>query len=322
MAIRIRQSVIKSWSNPSERQFGIDSPTRLKLSSQQEETFLAMLELGVADNQMNAAAKLAGLKPEQALKMISKLSHLLEDSKPTLATAELERLPTPHSRSFRARQSAVVYIPKLDRIGRLILHTLGHSGIGTVVVGDNTLVTDSDCGRLGYGLEQLGKPKLGILREELKNAPLKIKLDNRMNWVDYADIDLALVVSSGVFQPTDYQRWQSLGVDHVGVCFSDKHVLISSLVYAETPCLSCRELNQWLADPGRRLVASQVAGHSGLRDSVSILFAASLASQKILAAIDGYSTGNDVKLHVDGAIEFEAAVINAKCGCQQLQQEI
>ena len=322
MAIRIRQSLIKSWSGPSERQFGIDQPTRLRLDSQQHETFLAMLELGVADNQINAAAKLAGLRPEQAMSMISELGHLLEDSKPNLAAPEIENLPSPHSRSFRTRQSAMVYLPKLDRLGRLVLQTLAHSGIGLIVVGDNTLVTESDCGRLGYGIDQLGKPKLGILRSEVENTPAKIKLDNRMNWSDYADIDIALVSSSGVFQPTDYQRWQSLGVSHIGVCFSDLHVSISAPVTSKSACLSCRELNHWRTDPGRQLVASQIAGSSGLRDSVSILFASSLASQKILKAVDGIQDKQDLKLLNNGEIEFVTAGTNPECGCQRLREEI
>jgi len=322
VAIRIRQSLIKSWSSPSERQFGIDRPTRLRLDTQQEETFLAMLELGVADNQINAAAKLAGLMPEQAMSMISKLGHLLEDSKPNLAASEIESLPTPHSRSFRTRQSSMVYLPKLDRLGRLVLHTLAHSGIGLIVVGDNTLVTESDCGRLGFGLEKLGKPKLGILRSEVENTPARIKLDNRMNWSDYADIDIALVASSGTFQPTDYQRWQSLGVSHIGVCFSDEHVSISAPVTSKSACLSCRELNQWRTDQGRKLVATQIAGSLGLRDSISLLFAASQASQKILRAIDGNRDTRDIKLFNDGQIEFVIARPNSECGCQRLREEI
>lgn len=322
MAIRIRDSVIKTWSSQTQRQFGIDKPLRLDINSSAEETFLAMLELGIADGQLETASKLAGLPIGVAKKLLSKLTEITEDFTPPLARSELSNLPSPQKKHFQNRQRAVVFIPALDRFGKLLVHALAHAGIGKIIVGDSTLIADSDCGRLGYQRTQIGTSKLSVIRSEIANAPSSLKLDNRMSWADYAEVDIAVVSSSGAFQPTDYQRWLSLTKKHLGICFSDRHVLVTSIIKEGFACLGCRELNKWEEDEARKLVCNQIAGINGLKSSLAIMFSASIAAQRIINEIDGGKDNSEIEFWFDGEIRTVSEKINSGCGCQQAPGEI
>ena len=322
MAIRIRESVIKVWSSQAERQYGIDKPIKFAIRSPAEETFLAMLELGIAEGQLELAAELAGLTATQGWEIVEKLAEIIEDYSPKIAKAEMHNLPSPQRFHFEQRQKSVVYIQQLDRFGRLLVHSLAHAGIGKIIVGDSQLISESDCGRLGFPLAQLNKSKLSAIRSETANAPSEIKLDNRMNWQDYEVVDLAVVSASGTFQPTDYQRWLSLSKPHIGICFSDKRVLISSVIKEGSACLGCRELNKWTKDETQRMICGQIAGVGGMQNSVSIMFAASIASQRILTFIDGGEARSDMHFWSDGEIEGVQESVNTSCGCQQTPGEI
>lgn len=322
MAIRIRDSVIKVWSSQTERQYGIDKPIKFTINSAAEETFLAMMELGIAEGQLELAAELAGLAAERAWEIVEKLSEIIEDFSPKIARAELHSLPSPQRFHYEQRQKSVVYIQQLDRFGRLLVHSLAHAGIGKIIVGDSQLISESDCGRLGYSIAHLNKSKLGAIRSETANAPCEIKLDNRMSWEDYSMVDVAAVSASGAFQPTDYQRWLSLSTPHLGVCFSDKRALITSMIDERSACLGCRELNKWEKDETQRMVCGQIAGVGGMQDSISVLFAASLASQRILSFVDSAQVSDDVHFWSDGQIDVFRESVNLSCGCQQASGEI
>lgn len=283
---------------------------------------MAMLELGIANGQFEMAADLAGLSVESAKQLHAKIENLTEELTIPLARSELDNLPKPHSLFYQKRQSSVVLVPKIDRFGKLLIHALAHAGIGKIIVSDNTLVSETDCGRLGYIRSQIGASKLSIAKSEIANAPTVLKLDNRMRWADYASVDIAVVETSGAFQPTDYQRWLSLSKNHIGVCFSDKHVLITSTIGENLACLGCRELNKWDIDPARMLVCAQIAGINGVKDSLSILFAASITAQRILAHLDGQSPAKDVQFWPNGGIVELSETVNPGCGCQQAPGEI
>lgn len=322
MAIRIRESIAKIWSSQNQRQYGIDNPLRVDLSSPAEETFLAMLELGIANGQMETAAKLAGLGLDSAELLIEKLSDVLDDYAPNIAKPELHSLRGPLLESFWRRQRTVVYIPKIDRLGRLLIHSLANSGVGKIIVGDSTMISEQDCGRLGFQKDQIGNSRLSILKSEIANAPCGLKLDNRMGGDDYSQVDIAMVIADGAFQPADYQLWSSLKTRHVGICFSDTQVLITGVVSQKSACLGCRELHIWDRDPARRMICGQIAGMPNLRDSNSILFAASLASQRILKEIDFGTNLPDVSFSIDSEIESFSPGINPACNCQLLPAEI
>lgn len=281
-----------------------------------------MLELGIADGQLETASKLAGLPIELAKKLLSELQEITEDFTPPLARSELSNLPSPQKKHFQNRQRAVVFIPALDRFGKLLVHALAHAGIGKIIVGDSTLITDSDCGRLGYQPTQIGTSKLSVIRSEIANAPCTLKLDNRMSWADYAEVDIAVVSASGAFRPTDYQRWLSLSKKQIGICFSDRHVLVTSIIKEGLACLGCRELNKWQADEARKLVCNQIAGINGLKNSLAIMFSASIAAQRIINEIDGGKDNADIEFWFDGEIETTSENINPGCGCQQAPGEI
>ena len=322
MAIRIRESSIKVWSSQSQRQFGIDSPIKLEVSSAAEETFLAMLELGIADGQLETAAKLAGLKIDAAQALLAKLAPITEDFTPPIATAEARKLPSNQRQHFSRRQASTVFVPKLDRFGKLLVHSLAHSGVGQIITNDSSLVSHLDCGRLGYSIDEIGDTKISVLRAEIANAPSHLKLDNRMKWLDYSSVDIAVVETSGAFQPADYQRWLSLGRDHLGVCFSDSHVLVTGIVRENLPCLGCRELNKWEFDESRKILGAQIAGIAGLKDSSSILFATAIVGQKIVNWIDSQGPDQDVEYWSDGNLRSKTEKINPQCFCQQGPSEI
>lgn len=281
-----------------------------------------MLELGIANNQLETAAELAGLSLEAAKNLLNELSDLTEDFDVPLARSELQNLPIPQKFHFQIRQQSVVFIPSLDRFGKLLAHALAHSGIGKLIIGDNTLVTEADCGRLGFLREQIGKSKLSAIKSELANAPCEIKLDNRMSGVDYSEVDIAVVEATGAFQPADYQRWLSLTRNQVGVCFSDKHVLVTSVVRENEACLGCRELNKWDKDPSRKMVCSQIAGIAGVKNSSSVMFAASFTAQRIVNEIDGGKATDDIQFWQTGSVVSVIEEINPGCGCQQAPGEI
>lgn len=322
MPIKIRESAIKIWSSQNQRQFGIDKPLKVEISSAAEETFLAMLELGVANGQFEVAADLAGLKIESAENLHAKLGFLTEDFKTPLARPELGNLPQPHGKYFQNRQQSVVLIPNLGRLGKLLIHALAHAGVGKIIVSDSTLVSETDCGRLGYSLNQIGQSKLSIIKSEIANTPTVVKLDNRMRWEDYVEVDIAVVETSGAFQPSDYQRWLSLSRKHIGVCFSDMHVLITAVIDEYQACLGCRELNKWDEDPQRKFVCAQIAGISGVKDSLSILFAASIVAQRIIKNLDTGVQEKDLQFWPSGGFLELVENINPGCGCQQAPGEI
>ncbi len=322
MPIKIRDSAIKIWSSQNQRQFGIDKPLKVEISSAAEETFLAMLELGVAKGQFEVAADLAGLAIESAENLHARLGYLTEDFITPLARSELGNLPQPHSKYYRNRQQSVILIPNLGRLGKLLVHALAHAGVGKIIVSDSTLVSEADCGRLGYSPNQIGQSKLSIIKSEIANTPTVVKLDNRMRWADYVEVDIAVVETSGAFQPSDYQRWLSLSRKHIGVCFSDMHVLVTAIIDEHQACLGCRELNKWDEDPRRKFVCAQIAGISGVKDSLSILFAASMVAQRIINKLDTGVQEKDLQFWPSGGFVELVEHINPGCGCQQAPGEI
>lgn len=320
MAIRIKPQLEKSWSNPDTRRYGVDQPLEISGLSTSEQSLLQALEIGFGNNQLDAVAKLCGVEIDSAKDLVQRLKPVLSgiSRSPSPTIDRALRVLQPNDSVIQKRLLATVFIPKLDQLGRLIVLGLAESGIGRVICNDNSLIKQSDCGETGYPRSAIGIQRLTQLRTALP-AGFRLGLDTRLRFADYSVVDAALVVSDLVVPPDSYQRWLSLEIPHLSVCFSDYSLRVSAMIYpGKTPCLSCRSLQANSTDAQFSTVAPQLTqSKNNYRDFSSNLMAAAIATERLLATIDGQKhTGFDFKIdHRNLDVEQRLAGWTS-CGCQ------
>lgn len=320
MAIRIKPQLEKSWSNPNTRRYGVDQPLEISGLTSNEQSLLQAFEIGFADNQLDAVAKLCGVKLVSAKDLLQRLQPVLSGVPRSISPSidRALRILQPNESVTQRRLGATVFIPKLDKLGRLITLGLAESGVGRVICSDNSLIKQPDCGETGYPQSAIGIQRLTQLRTAVPEG-FKLGLDTRMSFADYSVVDVALVVSDLVVPPASYQRWLSLEIPHMSVCFSDYSLLVSAMVYpGKTPCLSCRGLQINITDPEFATVAPQLLQpKNNYRDFSSNLMAAAFATERLLAAVDGQKHSIfDFKIdHRNLYVEQKLAPW-ISCGCQ------
>lgn len=320
MPIRIKPQLEKTWASTSIRRYGVDNPLELAGLTEPEHALLQALEIGFASDQLAAVASLCGVSLEDSNKLLNRLQPVLSSvakaSNVTLSKAL--RIRQPNDEILQNRATATIYVPQLDRLGRLVVLGLAESGIGRVICGDNSLVKQADCAAAGYPETAIGTQRLTQLRAELPKG-FRLGLDYRLQYLDYQVVDAALVVSDLVHDPASYQRWLGLDIDHLAICFSDDSVTITAAIIAGiTPCLSCRSIESSAEDSYFATVAPQyLHSKNDYRDYSATLMSAAIAIERLLELVDGQASSTlDLKFDYRNSSFIQQQPKFSNCGCR------
>ena len=105
-------------------------------------------------------------------------------------------------------------------------------------------------------------------------------------------LDAAAILAQDVLSPASFQTWLSNDTPHVALVFEQDGLWFSGLVRPGlTPCLNCYLVQLRELDPAFVNLASQLLGKkSRLDDTSSRLFAAAIATRRLLQYLDSETT--------------------------------
>ena len=299
MVRQINPGLARLWIKDA-RQFGYASPVSHTPKSAAVAKALEYLEIGVANNQLDNLPKLVGTTDVAVRELLERHSPVISSTGsflPELDNEAVERHFTEIMRLFllgikdpasamRTRTKARVFLSKLDRTGVVLLRGLAASGIGIVFTQDQGRVLATDTLELGHPRASLGLTRI-ISAKNLVSGNTKTQLHSRVSGV-FEDTEVAILISTDVVVPTDYQLWLSRDVPHISITFTESGVEISHLVFPGiTPCLSCIEQQRLRQVPNWNLIAPQLSQiDRDLSESSMLLFASGLVLNQVLNVID------------------------------------
>jgi hypothetical protein len=333
MVRQINPSLARIWRAENIRQYGYSKPALIKIDSEAEHRLVDILEQGVTNVQYQNLSKLAKIPAPELNGILTRLSPLIRQTSsflPELDQQDVEIRFAEILRLFLAdfddpaevmkkRGLAKVFISSLNRTGLLAAKALYTAGVGVVITFDGTRVKHGDTNELGYSPVALGITRHEAAKQLLGKQRNELQLHTRLtNGLD--QISAALIISSDVVEPSDYQVWMTRDVPHIAICFTEAGASISQLVTPGVdPCLACSEIQKMQDDPNWLSTVTQLAQlDRDLADSVSMLAAVSVAVRRILHEIDrpGNQIGNPVNFDL-GTGEAQLLELPAtNCGCR------
>lgn len=301
MVKQINPSLARIWRSENIRQYGYSNPSLVKIESEAQHRLVDILEQGVTNSQFENLGNLAKIPVAELTGMLSRLSPLLRQTSsflPELDQRDVEIRFAEIMRVFlsdfsdpaavmKNRQLAKVFVSKLGRPGLLTLRALYTAGIGYALTFDGTRVKNSDTNELGYLPMSVGVTRHEAAKQLLGKQRHELQLHTRLT--DGLDqVSAAILISSDVIDPADYQVWMTRDVPHIAICFTESGATISQLVIPGlTPCLACCEIQKMQDDPNWLSTVTQLSQlDRDLADSVSMLAAVSVAVRRVLEQID------------------------------------
>jgi len=328
MVLKLNLASAPAWRNLNDLQFGFGAESLvLSGANSAERRLIGMLELGIADGQLDYFANEAGLSVNEAQTLIERLGPVLSHqpvakksgrSSSTDRSAEIEferfgknsfaelvRAEASHRVQGAAvlaqRSGRSIYLDSFGKTGLALARGLAASGIGRVVTHDNRPILPADIGADGYEQIHQGTSRIstvtGILARN--HLPARVSNANRMSNSSLDQLDFAILVSQTVTAPTRYAIWARKQIPHLNLTFGERFIDVTPvLIPGKNPCLRCLDLNRIAADSAWAALASQALS-SSLRfdDSASRYFAVGLAIKSAIMHLDdpvalGVALGN------------------------------
>ena len=316
MVTRINPSLPALWRDPKNMQIGYGKKAvQLGNLSLSQEKLVAALFIGVADSQFDLIAQQTGNSITESTELLTALEKTLIRDRdrnfqlsPELVSsmfAEISRANLEHNQSgnqiVAMRATRKIFINELTASGLLAAQALASCGIGQIFTGDRELVSKADLGPCGYPAQLLGKPRITALRDLLSASPNQTQIS--FNASVSENVDAALLLGQEIVDPSSYQNFLSSDTPHAALIFKQDGLWFSGLVRPGlTPCLNCYLSAQHDEDSAFPTLASQlVNSKSRLDDTASRLFAAAIATRRLLQYLDSETTGAKFEL---GALQF------------------
>ena len=335
MVKQLNPGLARLYAAANKRQYGYHQPVVVENLSRGQERALDILEQGVSDNQLHLLPKLAHASEPEILNLLARLGSAVRqtssfhpeftEKQVSERFSEILRIFTSSEQDpaevMKNRKRQRVFTNEISKFGLTLARGLESTGVGLLLTDDNSRVSKFDCGSLGFSKSQIGFQR-AIAARSLVSTGLQIQPHSRVS-ASFDRVDIAVLASTDVTNPSLYQPWLARDTPHIAVSFTEAGVEISHLVIPGlTPCLGCIEIGRAQQDPEWVSIATQLDYlDRDLSDATSLMFAASIVLSRVLARIDSGLIPNPnpmIKLsaHSGEVMQLEPAAVN--CGCQSV----
>ncbi|MGW9405808.1 ThiF family adenylyltransferase [Arthrobacter sp. NPDC055585] len=345
--MRINPGIYVLDLGTDRRQFGLGEGALLLAGlTGADLDFISSLRNGVPDGEESAAGTAAGIDARRVEQLVQVLAPVLlahPGSRPLLPPLRQERLRPDGERlsavygrdaldALALRGNAVVEVLGLGRCGALTARILAAAGVGTVLLGDGGVVSQSDVGP-SYALTDIGMPRYQAVKRQLYRIDPTVRV-LPVPWpsggVRTAAVDLAVLASEKP-APLRTLPGDQLEQPHLAVSVQQYGYQVGPLVVpGSTPCLGCLDRHRGDSDPGWYAPAAGPAAGTpppepppgpGGEETASAALAAAAAAGQALCFIDGVAqpvTWSAVlQLRAaDGHVGLEPLGFHPDCGCR------
>jgi len=218
------------------------------------------------------------------------------------------------------RQRSAVEVRGLGRTGALLTRLLAHSGLGEILIADDTPIVIDDLSPGGYSSQDLGQRRATALRAALQRDAPEISI----GFAGSRHPDLCVLIAHHAVNPIYYQRLMRHDVAHIAIVLSEGRATVGPFVIpGQTPCLQCLDLHRLDIDPAWPMLATQLMNieldEQCPEESVLAGLVAHLGAGQILSAIAGsqpLTTAATMELTVtDYVPALREWSIHPDCGC-------
>ena len=345
MLLQIRPGLARAWRAPGRLQIGLDPACGVVLDglTAADEHVLAALGTGTYDRgRLHAQAsrwELDHARVDDLVRVLDDAGVLLPAVVPSpvlaglddlarsrlAATARRLAVAAPESDGWEAvarRLRARVVVQGGCRVGLRVAATLAASGIGAVLVHDDSPVLGSDVGpgrlpargrrppaRPGGGRAALPGPGPAVAPGPPRDRAARRRRPGRRRRA----------------RPGGYDPWLALDVPHLAVVVREAGAAVGPTVRAgQGCCLRCVELYRTDRDPQWPRVAAQLAtGWTGPCDPAVAEHTAALAVCEVLTVVDGrgepVTAGRTLEIGPGRPVPVVRCwPVHARCGCVAL----
>lgn len=345
--MRINPGIYVLDLGTDRRQFGLGEGALLLAGlTGGDLAFINALRTGVPDGEEAAAGAAAGVgerRQEQLLQVLGPvlLAHpgsrrLLPPLREERLRPDVERLSAVYGRDaldpLALRGSAVVEVFGLGRCGALTARVLAAAGVGTILLGDDAVVSPSDVGP-AYALTDIGMPRYQAVKRQLYRIDPTVRV-LQVPWPEggtRSAVDLAVLASDQPAPALHALPGGGLEQPHLAVSVQQYGYQVGPLVVpGRTPCLGCLDRHRGDADPGWYASAAvlepgaaEPVRHAapGGEETASATLAAAAAAGQVLCFIDGVAqpvtwSGVLQLRAADGHVGLEPLSFHQGCGCR------
>ncbi|MFI2754777.1 ThiF family adenylyltransferase, partial [Cellulomonas sp. P22] len=269
--MRLRPGLRVLRRTPTEIQVGTDPRWAVRLVdlSPVEVDLLAELDRSGDLDALSRAARARGVADDQVARLVAALHDARltapgpRGRRPVLrpgAAAEagawtLLRDDADGAGHVHGRSARSVGVVGLGRTGLTAALTLAASGVGTVLLEDDTWVTSLDVGVAGYRMGDVGGPRLTAAARALRDTAPEV----RTSLPPGDRPDVVVHVERGAADPAGAVALLAAGVAHLSVVVREADALVGPMVVPGAgPCLRCLDLHRTDVDPAWPAVAAQL----------------------------------------------------------------
>lgn len=302
MPIQINPSKIPIWTNSDELRLGLMAGDQvLKDLSNSQERLIDLLFKGVAADQLQLVGSSVGLTDIETTELVERLrpslikGNIAGDSTLDVRFAEIIRIGFQTDQApgevLANRAEWIIQIPVLDRTGLTLVRVLAEVGFKNFVTEDYSMISDEDCGELGFPRHNLGRARIDGVRELTKsNKDITIVYSNKTRKKLQ---QLKVLSASHQLLPSTYR---DVKTQHLAIEYRLDSVFVSSVISpSQTPCLGCRDL--WQQEQNSQWVVQGIqltARRDQLDDGPNLLIAGAIAARNICNFIDDGETGDSI----------------------------
>ncbi|WP_066581577.1 ThiF family adenylyltransferase [Cellulomonas timonensis] len=228
----------------------------------------------------------------------------------------------------RARAGRSVGVVGLGRTGLGAALTLAASGVGTILLDDDSWVTSLDVGASGYRVSDVGGRRLSAAARALRDIAPEVEVSLPPGQRP----DVILHVERGAADPATAVALVASGATHLSVVLREADASVGPFVVpGEGPCLRCLDLHRADVDAAWPTVAAQLVaarprgppppgepGEPGVLAGVC----AALAAAEVLAHLDGRTPrtrGATVEVAMPDVLpQTRGWEVHPQCGCTSL----
>ncbi len=343
MRLQIRPGLRRAWRAPGRLQIGLDAGHGLVLDglTAGDELVLDALAAGCDARSLTVRARRAGVSAARAEELLSALSLAGVLVPARTVRSRLTRLPDRLRRRLAGdadvlsmvypdgdgwhvlaqRRERSVAVVGAGRTGTALALVLAASGVGVVLVDDDTRVRETDLAPAGLDEQDLGRRRGGAVAE------LVARCSPATRTTAPGDVrpDLVVLVGHGAVDPHRYDGLLREDVPHLAVLVRERDVVVGPLVLpGASACLRCLDLHRRDRDPEWPRLVPQLAARSdgtpAPEESALVALGSALAAAQALAHLDARCrpVSVDATLEValpDGLIDVRPWSAHPACGC-------
>ncbi|WP_448073007.1 ThiF family adenylyltransferase [Georgenia yuyongxinii] len=295
--MHLRPGLTVLWRGPGESQVGLDPRCAVVLDglTPGDQRVVEHLSRGPTPADLQRVGRAVGVEPERVRDLVTRLEAagvlVTAPTRPawSLTAADPEEAYWSRLRAdgdgaaVRAsRASRGVAVVGLDRLGSCLAMFLAMGGVGTLLLDDESEVTEADLGT--FQPRDLGDRRAARAVAQLRAAFPRLRTSAPAG----TRPDLVVTVSTAVADPVRLRRLRRAAVAHLPVVVGEVSVVVGPLVVpGRGPCTRCIDLHRVDADPAWPALAAQLLTAAPAATPATLAqMGAALAAHQVLAALD------------------------------------